>query len=98
MCNKAVKGENDQEGIIEAIPKDKAEDLIEIIRSGMDARDTKSLPSKKQKYDNNPNKSIDPSSKKSAYLADELLKLAKMREEGIINEKEFNQLKQKLIS
>jgi hypothetical protein len=36
MTDSIVDGEdNDQGGIIEAIPKDKAEDLLEIIRSGM---------------------------------------------------------------
>lgn len=30
-----IDGEDDQGGIIEAIPKDKAQDLLEIIRSGM---------------------------------------------------------------
>lgn len=98
IADSIVKGENDQEGIIEAIPKDKAEDLIEIIRSGMEARISRSLPSKKQKYDNNSDKPRDSTSNKSASLTDELLKLAKMREEGIINEKEFNQIKQKLIT
>ena len=34
MADNAIDGENDQEGIIEAIPKKKAEDLLEIIRSG----------------------------------------------------------------
>ena len=41
--------DNDQGGIIEAIPKNKAEDLIEIIRSGMQGNSSKSAPSKKQK-------------------------------------------------
>ncbi len=35
-------------GIIEAILKDKAEDLLEIIRSGMQESGAKSAPSKKQ--------------------------------------------------
>ena len=47
MMDSIIEGEDDQTGIIEAIPKDKAEDLLEIIRSGMnDAR--KSAPSKKK--------------------------------------------------
>src|SRR5215208_5710161 len=46
MMDSIIEGEDDQTGIIEAIPKDKAEDLLEIIRSGMnDGR--KSAPSKK---------------------------------------------------
>src|SRR5688500_12158877 len=35
MMDSIIEGEDDQTGIIEAIPKDKAEDLLEIIRSGM---------------------------------------------------------------
>src|SRR5215217_3365130 len=51
MMDSIVDGEDDQGGIIEAIPKDKAEDLLEIIRSGMqnDSGGVKSAPSKKQK-------------------------------------------------
>ena len=49
MMDSIVDGEdNDQGGIIEAIPKDKAEDLLEIIRSGMQSS-SKSAPSKKAK-------------------------------------------------
>ncbi|MDR4512707.1 MAG: PH domain-containing protein [Nitrososphaeraceae archaeon] len=96
IADSIVKGENDQEGIIEAIPKDKAEDLIEIIRSGMHTN-TKSIPSKKQKYDTNLEIPKNNTSNKSVSVTDELLKLAKMREDGIITEKEFDQMKQKLI-
>ena len=48
MMDSIVDGEDDQGGIIEAIPKDKAEDLLEIIRSGMqdDGGGGKSAPSK----------------------------------------------------
>jgi hypothetical protein len=49
MMDSIVDGEDDQGGIIEAIPKDKAEDLLEIIRSGMQGDRSKSAPSKKQK-------------------------------------------------
>src|SRR5215217_9453740 len=49
MMDSIVDGEDDQGGIIEAIPKDKAEDLLEIIRSGMqDDGGGKSATSKKQ--------------------------------------------------
>jgi Bacterial PH domain len=50
MMNSIVDGgeDNDQGGIIEAILKDKAEDLVEIIRSGMQSS-SKSALSKKQK-------------------------------------------------
>ena len=50
MMDSIIEGEDDQTGIIEAIPKDKAEDLVEIIRSGMQAR--KSAPSEKTNHRN----------------------------------------------
>jgi predicted DNA-binding ArsR family transcriptional regulator len=97
MMDSIIEGEDDQTGIIEAIPKDKAEDLLEIIRSGMnDGR--KSAPSKK----NISSKLFEPrghtlSSNLSISVAGELEKLAKLKEEGILTEEEFNQMKQKLI-
>ena len=98
MMDSIIEGEDDQTGIIEAIPKDKAEDLLEIIRSGMHDDGRKSAPSKKHLY----SKFIEPkdytlSSNQSLSIADELQKLAKLKEEGILTEKEFNQTKQDLI-
>src|SRR5919107_1553654 len=49
MMDSIVNGEDDQGGVIEAIPKNKAEDLLEIIRSGMRGNSSKSAPSKQQK-------------------------------------------------
>ena len=97
MMDSIIEGEDDQTGIIEAIPKDKAEDLLEIIRSGMHDGQ-KSAPSKKHLH----SKFIEPkdytlSSNQSISIADELQKLAKLKEEGILTEKEFNQTKQDLI-
>lgn len=98
MMDSIVEGEDDAEGIIEAIPKDKAEDLLEIIRSGMqDSR--RSASSKKQKptTDSHETKETITISNQSISIADELLKLAKLKEEGILTEQEFNQMKQKLV-
>ena len=98
MMDSIIEGEDDQTGIIEAIPRDKAEDLLEIIRSGMnDSR--RSAPSKKnissklvdQKDD------ISGPAHESISVADELRKLAKLEEEGTLTEQEFNQMKQDLI-
>jgi hypothetical protein len=97
MMDSIIEGEDDQTGIIEAIPKDKAEDLLEIIRSGMnDGR--KSAPCKKNISSKlfEPRGHI-PSSNLSISVASELEKLAKLKEEGILTEEEFNQMKQKLI-
>jgi hypothetical protein len=35
LLDENIGGEDDQDGVIEAVPKDKAEDLLEIIRRGM---------------------------------------------------------------
>jgi len=97
MMDSIIEGEDDQTGIIEAIPKDKAEDLVEIIRSGMQAR--KSAPSEKDKPSELVDQKDDISSPvhESRSVADELRKLAKLKEEGTLTEQEFNQMKQDLI-
>jgi hypothetical protein len=99
MMDSMIDGEDDQGGIIEAIPKDKAQDLLEIIRSGMQSSaNRKFAPSKDQQ----PNEllesneyAVPPNQKIS--IADEIRKLAKLKDEGIISEDEFKQMKQDLI-
>ena len=96
MMDSIVDGEdNDQGGIIEAIPKDKAEDLLEIIRSGMQSS-SKSAPSKKQKPSSEllESKEYTIPFNQSISIADEIRKLAKLKEEGILTEEEFKQMKQ----
>ncbi|HYJ03397.1 MAG TPA: PH domain-containing protein [Nitrososphaeraceae archaeon] len=98
MMDSIIEGEDDQTGVIEAIPKDKAEDLLEIIRSGMhDGR--KSAPSQKDTSSESVDQKddISSSSHESISVADELRKLAKLKEEGTLTEQEFNQMKQDLI-
>jgi hypothetical protein len=101
LMDSIVDGEDDQGGIIEAIPKDKAEDLLEIIRSGMQDSGAKSAPSKKQKpYISELLESKEytvPSNQGVLSIADELSKLAKLKEEGVLTEEEFKQMKQDLI-
>src|SRR5919107_1910493 len=102
MIDSIIDGEdNDQGGIIEAIPKDKAEDLLEIIRSGMqdDGGGGKSAPSKKQKPSSEllESKEYTMPCNESISIADELRKLAKLKEEGLLTEEEFKQMKQDLI-
>ena len=99
MMDSLIDGEDDQGGIIEAIPKNKAQDLLEIIRSGMQTSgNRKSAPSRNQKlnelleskeYTEPPNQSIS--------ISDEIRKLAKLKEEGLITEEEFKQMKQDQI-
>jgi hypothetical protein len=98
MIDSIVDGEDDQGGIIEAIPKDKAQDLLEIIRSGMQYA-AKSAPSKKQKSSSEllESKEYTVPFNQSISVADELRKLAKLKEEGILTEEEFKQMKQDLI-
>ena len=101
MIDSIVDGEdNDQGGVIEAIPKDKAEDLLEIIRSGMqNDGGGKSAPSKKQISSSEllESKEYTIPFNQSISIADELRKLAKLKEEGILTEEEFKQMKQDLI-
>ena len=102
MIDSIVDGEdNDQGGVIEAIPKDKAEDLLEIIRSGMqnDGGGGKSAPSKKQISSSEllESKEYTIPFNQSISIADEVRKLAKLKEEGILTEEEFKQMKQDLI-
>jgi Bacterial PH domain/Short C-terminal domain len=101
MMDSIVNGEDDQGGVIEAIPKNKAEDLLEIIRSGMqnDGGGGKSAPSKKQKPSSelHESKEYTVPFNQSISVADELRKLASLKEEGILTEEEFKQMKQDLI-
>ena len=77
----------DEEGIITAIPKNKAEDLLEVIRNGMDRdREVYRRPQRQQ-----------AEQQSSISIADELMKLANLKQQGIISEDEFNQMKQDLI-
>jgi hypothetical protein len=83
-----TNGLADEEGITTAIPKNKAEDLLEVIRNGMD-RDREVHRDREQ-----PQKQQQQS---SISIADELMKLANLKEKGIISEDEFKQMKQDLI-
>ena len=101
MMDSIVDGEDDQGGVIEAIPKDKAEDLLEITRSGIQDNSTKSAPSKQQKLNSSElleSKEYTIPSSQPISVADEIRKLAKLKEEGILTEEEFKQMKQDLIS
>ena len=99
MMDSMIDGEDDQSGIIEAIPKDKAQDLLEIIRSGMQEQSNRKLaPSKNQQ----PNELLESkeytlSKNQPISIADEIRKLANLKEEGLITENEFKQMKQDLL-
>ena len=83
-----TSGLAEEEGIITAIPKNKAEDLLEVIRNGMD-RDREIYRHQEQ---------LQPQQQQSSIsIADELMKLVSLKEKGIISEDEFQQMKQDLI-
>jgi hypothetical protein len=74
-----------EDGQIDALPKDKAEQLFTIIRQGIDkSKKAAALPSTTVV-----NQQIS--------LADELTKLAKLKQQGIISEAEFIQMKRDLL-
>jgi hypothetical protein len=115
MMDSIVEGADDQEGVIEAIPKDKADDLMEIIRSGM-KDNTKSPPennsahelvTQKDNIKSPPEKNSTPeivtqkdyvSGENRGSVADEIEKLATLRDKGELTDQEFHKLKQNLIN
>jgi hypothetical protein len=80
----------EEDGMIAAIPKNKAEELVEIIRNGI-YRDREVYRHREQ-----PQSQPQPQ-QSSISIADELSKLANLKERGIISEDEFQQMKQGLI-
>lgn len=90
MIDGVVSGEDDQEGIIEAIPKRKAEDVVQVIRSGMhNTRDD--VNETRLNFH-------EPSDRKRSSIADELTKLGKLKQDGIISEEEFARLKSEVLN
>ncbi|MGA8566116.1 MAG: PH domain-containing protein [Nitrososphaeraceae archaeon] len=82
LLDEDIAGEDDQDGAIQALPKGDAEDLLEIIRRGI------------QGY----NKTNEPMVQvASMSIADEINKLSKLRDQGIITATEFEETKNRLI-
>jgi putative oligomerization/nucleic acid binding protein len=74
-----------EDGQIDALPKDKAEQLFTTITQEIDrAKKAAALPST-------------TIVNQQISLADELTKLAKLKEQGIISEEEFTKMKQDLL-
>lgn len=86
-----------EDGVITAIPKEKAEDLIEVIRNGMDKMPEK-VSSSLSYQQRQQNYRASPTTSSSISIADELTKLAKLKEQGVISESEFLKMKQDLIN
>jgi hypothetical protein len=104
MMDSIVDGgkDNDPDGVIQAIPKSKAQDLLEIIRSGMKGSNKNSGDSQIQRLppessDNNQVATTLDNDRHSISIADELRKFADLRREGILTEQEFEHIKQELI-
>ena len=82
LLDEDIAGEDDQDGAIQALPKGDAEDLLEIIRRGI------------QGY----NKTNEPMVQvASMSIADEIKKLSKLKDQGIITATEFDEMKNRLI-
>jgi Bacterial PH domain/Short C-terminal domain len=94
MIKGIVKGENDIEGVIDAIPKRKAEDLLQVIRSGIHHR-----KDGEGYYWSDSSGGVRSVSSQldSSSIADELTKLVKLREQGVLNEEEFARIKKDLL-
>ena len=74
-----------EDGMIDAIPKDKAEEILIIVRNGMEeARKARLQASAPPQH--------------TSSIADELLKLSKLKEQGIITDDEFTKMKHDLIN
>ena len=72
------------DGEINAIPKDKAENILEIVRRAI-------LRAKNESQ--KPTQVVQQTS-----TVDELAKLAKLKEDGVLSDKEFDKMKKDLIS
>jgi Bacterial PH domain len=94
-----------EDTVITAIPKDKAQDLVEVIRNGMDRQREvyQQQPQPQQQFQpttTTPQRTdVDTTSSnnQTISIADELAKLAKLKEQRVISEDEFQQMKQDLI-
>jgi len=83
LMDENISGEDDQDGVIEALSKDKAEELLEIIRRQMKVTSTGEAEA---------TSSID-----SISIADEIEKLSKLKQKGSLSESEFQKMKQQLL-
>jgi hypothetical protein len=85
--------EHGENGVIDAIPKSKADALIQIIRNGINqVRANPNLNSGFRNYNNN---TVQGTGKLS--VLEELQKLADLKEKGAISEAEFIKMKEKLL-
>jgi hypothetical protein len=90
MIKGIVKGENDIEGVINAIPKRKAKDLIQVMRSGIHHN-------KVEGYYKSDGVQLIPTGSDSLSIADELSKLLKLKEQGVLTADEFTSIKKGVL-
>jgi Bacterial PH domain/Short C-terminal domain len=102
--DKMMEGYGNNEGLAEeevmitAVSKDKAEELVEIIRNGIDKDREVYRPPQWQQQQHQQEPTSSYPQPQSISIADELMKLANLKEKGIISEDEFKQMKQDLIN
>ena len=85
---------NEFEWIIEHIPKSKALLLVKIVRAMISRLE---YSSEEHHQSPNANESVVASASTADSPADELLKIARLKSEGVINDLEFARLKQNII-
>ena len=83
LMDENISGEDDQDGVIEALSKDKAEELLEIIRRRMKVTGSGEAET--------------TSSVDTISIADEIEKLSKLKQKGSLSESEFQIMKQQLL-
>jgi Bacterial PH domain len=90
--------------VITAILKNKAQDLVEVVRNGVDRqREVCQQPQSQQQFQPPPTSqqtredTTSSNNNQTISIADELTKLAKLKEQGVISGDEFVQMKQDLI-
>jgi hypothetical protein len=74
-------------GDVDAIDKEKAEKILLYIQEKMDEATTSAIHGRPDTHPSNPQLSA----------ADELTKIARLKEQGILSEAEFNQMKQEIL-
>jgi hypothetical protein len=81
-------------GDIDAIDKEKAEKIMSYIEEKMNQTTTSAVQSRTDGTVSATTTTYNP---QSSSAADELTKLAKLKEQGILSEPEFNQMKQEIL-
>ena len=84
--------EHGENGVIDAIDKKKAEDLIEVMRNGITQIRS---PAYSSTGVNNVYQA--PQQHSNISHADELKKIAELKEKGVISEEEFKRMKERII-